>query len=78
MHTDKSECAFTITDLCSLKYVRDVASKEKRDAGTVDLPGFFLQTEADKYKEPYVIKLTGAVSLLLIETDESWRKYFYM
>ena len=58
-----------------MKYVCAVAAKEGRDTGTVDLPGFFLQTEANEDDEPIIVKFTGAMSLLLVECDERWRKH---
>lgn len=40
---------------------------------TVDLPGFFLQTEQDKR---LLLKLTGAVAALLVESDpRKWSKH---
>ena len=52
-----------------------VISKEARDTATVDLQGFFLQTEEDK-DEQIIIMLTGAVALLLVESDNAkWRKH---
>ena len=62
-------------DLYSVKCVCAVSAKEDRDAATVDLPSFFLQTDADDDDEPIIIKFTGAVALLLLECDERWRKY---
>ena len=41
----------------------------------VDLPSFFLQTEEDE-DEQIILRLTGAVALLLVESDEAkWRKH---
>ena len=37
--------------------------------GTVDLPIYFLQIESNKKDECVVIKLTGAIALLLVECD---------
>ena len=47
-----------------------VFDKEERDAATVYLQGFLMKTEADKDEETIIIKLTGAVDLLLVEKDE--------
>ena len=59
----------------AFKYIIAVIAKESRDAATVDLPGFFLQTEADKDNQ-LILKLTGAVAILLVEADEDkWRKH---
>ena len=47
-------------------------AREGRDVATVDLPGFFLQTDQDKI---ILLKVTGAVALLLVEFDSSkWKK----
>ena len=52
-----------------------VIAKEGRDVVTVDLPGFFLQREQDG-EEEILLKLTGAVALLLVESDEEkWKKH---
>lgn len=40
--TDKNEVSSPTPDFFSIKYTCAVAAKEKRDIGTVDLPGFFL------------------------------------
>ena len=75
--TDKVDCTSQTPDLCALKCVAAAAAeKESRDTATVDLPEFSLQTEANKEDEPLIIKLTGAVALLLVEYDEiKWRKH---
>ena len=40
------------------------------------MPGFFLQTEDDEEDEPVILKLTGAVALLLVESNlTKWRKH---
>ena len=45
-----------------------VISKEERDAATVDLPGFLLQTKMEEHK--YVLlKLTITTALLLVDSD---------
>ena len=46
--TDKADCTSPTPDFCSIKCACHVAAKEDRDVGTADLPGFFLQTEADE------------------------------
>ena len=53
-----------------------VSAKEGRDNATVDLPSFFLQTEADEDDEPVIVKFTGALALLLVECDPKWKKTF--
>ena len=69
IHTDKSECTSPTPDFYAMKYIYATAAKEDRDVATIDLPGFFLQTEAEK-DDYTIVKLTGAVALLLVECDE--------
>ena len=66
VHTDNVECASPTPDFYALKHVCATAAKEERDVASVDLPGFFLQTEAEESDET-IVKLTGAVALLLVE-----------
>ena len=40
--TEKSECSSPTPDHCSFKHACGTIAKEKRDAETVDLSGFFL------------------------------------
>ena len=47
-------------------------AREGSDIATVDLPGFFLQTDQD---EMLLLKLTGSVALMLIEVDSKWKKH---
>ena len=68
--TDKVDCTYTTPDFCALKDVVVVVVKESRGSATVDLPAFFLQTEANKEVKLLMIKFTGAVALLLVECDE--------
>ena len=76
MCTDKNEVSSPTPDFYSIKHVCGVAAKEDRDTGTVDFPGFFLQTEANDDDEPLLIKLTGAIALLLVESDiDKWKKH---
>ena len=64
-----SDLSSPIPDFYAVTCVCGVEAKEDRDAATVDLPGFFLQTEADRDEELIIIKLTGAVALLLVECE---------
>ena len=50
VYTDKEDCTSPTPDFYSFKYIVAVIAKEGRDCATVDLPGFFLQTEQDKDK----------------------------
>ena len=53
-----------------------MAASEKRDVGLVDLLEFSLQTETDEEDEPIIIKITGAVALLLVECDPGrWKRH---
>ena len=46
-----------------------VIVKKKRDVVIVDLPGFFLQIEKTD-KDLIILKLIGAIALLLVESNE--------
>ena len=74
VYTDKEDCTSPTPDFYAFKYIVAVIAKEGRDCATVDLPGFFLQTEQDKDKT-ILLKLTGSIAMLLIEIDPKWRKY---
>jgi hypothetical protein len=57
----------------SLRYVLVIIAMERRDVASFDLPGQFLQTEMDELLH---LKITGAVALLLVESDPNrWRKH---
>ena len=66
VYTNKEDCSSPTPDFYAFKYIYAVIALEGRDAATVDLPGFFLQTEQD---ELIMLRLTGAVALMLTETD---------
>ena len=70
LYMDKSKCTSLMPDFYAFKYICRVIVREKRNMATVDLPGFFLQTERNKDDELIILKLTGAVALLLVESDE--------
>lgn len=73
LYTNKDDCASPTPDFYAFRYIIAMIAKEGRDCATVDLPGFFLQTEADE-NDPLILKLTGAVAILLVESDEEkWR-----
>ena len=63
-------------DFYAFKYICAVIAREGRDVATVDLPGFFLQTEQEG-DELKLLKLTGEVVLLLVvECDPNkWKKH---
>ena len=62
-------------DFYAFKYVVATIAKEGRDIATIDLPGFFLQTEQEKDSE-IILRLTGSVAILLVESDEKkWKKH---
>ena len=58
-------------DFYAVKCACATAAKKERDTATVDLPSFFLQTEAQEDDERMLVKFTGTVALLLVECDES-------
>ena len=66
LHTDKTECTSPTPEFYSLKHVCETAAKEDRDVSTIDLPGFFLQTESEEGDDT-IVKLTSALVLLLVE-----------
>ena len=75
MHTEKSEVSSPIPDFCAFKYICAVIAKESRDIATIDLPGFFLQTEMER-DDKILLKITGAVALLLVESNpEKWQTH---
>ena len=75
-HADKADCTSQNKDFHSLKHVASVVAKEERDVEMVDLPGHFLQTEADDSEEFLIVKFTVAVTLLLVERyKDRWRKH---
>ena len=75
VYTDKADCSSPTPDFYAFKYIVAVIAKEGRDCGTVDLPGFFLQTDQDK-DATILLKLTGSIALLLVETDPiKWKKH---
>ena len=50
-------------------------AKEGRDVETAYFPGFFLKTEKFSDAEDLILKITGAVALFLVNSDEGkWRK----
>ena len=48
LYTNKDDCSSPTPDFYAFKYIIAVIAKEGRDCATVDLPGFFLQTEQEK------------------------------
>jgi hypothetical protein len=72
LYTNKEDVSSPTPDFYAFKFVCAVIAREGRDAASVDLPGFFLQTDQD---ELILLKVTGAVALLLVESDQKWRKH---
>ena len=66
--TKKRKCSSTTPDVFSLKHSCGATSKEARAIAIVGLPGFFLQTKRDD-EEQLLLKVTGAVDFLLVESD---------
>ena len=77
LYTNKDDCSSPTPDFYAFKYMIAVIAKEGRDCATVDLPGFFLQIEQEKTdnkSKELLLKLTGAVAILLVESDaDKWR-----
>ena len=48
LYTNKDGCSSPMPDLYAFGYIIVVIAKEGRDCGTVEIPGFFLQTEHEK------------------------------
>jgi len=75
LYTDKNDCSSPTPDHFAFRYLCAVFAKEGRDVATVNLPSFFLQTE-NEGDEPVLLKITGAVALLLVESNPSkWKKH---
>ena len=73
--TEKSKVSSPTPDFFTFKYACAIIAKESRDVATVDLPGFFLQTEMEG-EDKILLKITGAVALLLVESNkQKWRKH---
>ena len=76
LRTNKCECSSPVPDLCLSKYDYVIAEKEKIDKVAYDLPSFFLKNELNKNEEVLLLKLTGTVVLLPIESNQvKWRKH---
>ena len=75
VYTNKEDCSSPTPDYYAFKYIIALIAKEGRDCATVDLPGFFLQTEQEEDSD-LMLKLTGQVAALLVESDEQkWAKH---
>ena len=75
LFTNKDDESSPTPDFYAFKYICAIIAKEARDVATVDLPGFFLQTEQEG-EELILLKLTGEVALLLVECDPNrWKKH---
>ena len=75
LYTSKDDVSSPTPDFYAFKYICAVIAKEARDVASVDLPGFFLQTEQEG-DEVILLKLTGEVALLLVECEPNrWRKH---
>ena len=72
LYTNEEDVSSPTPDFYAFKFVCAVIAREQRDVASVDLPGFFLQTDQD---EKILLKLTGAVALLLVESDSKWKKH---
>ena len=74
VYTNKDDCSSPTPNFYAFKYIVAVIAKEERDCVTVYLPGFFLQTDQEK-NTTILLKLTGSVAILLVETDPKWKKH---
>ena len=75
LYTSKEKVSSPTPDFFAFKFKCDVITREGRNVATVDLPGFFLQTDQDKL---ILLKLTGAVALLFVESDPTkWKKHLH-
>jgi hypothetical protein len=73
LYTNKEDVSSPTPDFYAFKFIAAVIAREGRDVASVDLPGFFLQTDQD---EKILLKVTGAVALLLVESEpDKWRKH---
>jgi hypothetical protein len=73
LYTNKEDVSSPTPDFYAFKFIAAVIAREGRDVASVDLPGFFLQTDQD---EKILLKVTGAVALLLVESEPAkWRKH---
>ena len=68
LYTNKADVSSPTPDFYSFKFIAAVIAREGRDVAIVDLPGFFSQTDQD---EKIILKVTGAVALLLVESDSA-------
>ena len=66
---DKEDCSSPIPNFYAFKCTCARIALERRDAGTLDFPGFFLQTDTDKEDEPILLKLIEAVAFLFAKSD---------
>jgi hypothetical protein len=77
LYTSKDDVSSPTPDFYAFKYICAVIAKEARDVASVDLPGFFLQTEQEG-DDVILLKLTGEVALLLVECEPNkWRKHLH-
>ena len=73
LYTNKEDVSSPTPDFYSFKFIAAIIAKECRDAASVDLPGFFLQTDQE---ERILLKVTGAIALLLVESEPGkWKKH---
>ena len=72
LHADKNEWSSLTPEFCSLKHACSTISKEGRELATMDVPGFFPQTEQEK-DDAVLSKLTGSIALSLVESKPEKR-----
>jgi hypothetical protein len=71
--TNKQDVSSPTPAIECIKYILAIIAFERRDVASFDLPAQFLQTEM---KELLHLRITGAVALLLVESDpKRWKKH---
>ena len=68
---NKREVSSPTPDFYSLKHTCGTEAKQSIDAATVDLLGFFLQTEANEDDGVLMLKLSRVFTSLLLESDKT-------
>ena len=66
----KEEYSSPTPDFHVLKFSCAIIAREGRDVGSVDLLEIFLQTDINEDDKLMLLKLTGVVALLLVESEK--------
>jgi hypothetical protein len=71
--TNKQDVSSPTPAIECIKYILAIIAFERRDVASFDLPAQFLQTEMNELLH---LRITGAVALLLVESDpKRWKKH---